>query len=64
MPSNGAEKVVLLLMLILLNDPLREVMVTRLISTGTVEEAMLELAKKKLELEKNVTSGNAADGWE
>ncbi|VDD91189.1 unnamed protein product [Enterobius vermicularis] len=45
----------------------KEVYVTRFVSAGTVEEAMLSLAEKKLELEKEITgegmaNGNAEDG--
>ncbi|KAI1728823.1 DEAD/DEAH box helicase domain-containing protein [Ditylenchus destructor] len=38
---------------------MREVFVTRLVSKGTVEESMLALAKKKLELEKCVTASSS-----
>ncbi|KAI1721725.1 DEAD/DEAH box helicase domain-containing protein [Ditylenchus destructor] len=37
----------------------REVFVTRFVSKGTVEESMLALAKKKLELEKCVTASSS-----
>lgn len=37
---------------------LREVYVVRLISSGTIEEEMLTIAQKKLQLEKEITGGN------
>ena len=40
----------------------REVYVTRFVSAGTVEEAMLSLAEKKLELEKEITGEGMANG--
>uniref|UniRef100_A0A914RNI8 Uncharacterized protein n=1 Tax=Parascaris equorum TaxID=6256 RepID=A0A914RNI8_PAREQ len=42
----------------------KEVFVVRLISVGSVEEGMLSVARKKLELEKEVTGANCAEDAE